>query len=54
VLEHNIVELKENHIPRGLVPLKRLFENNDVSRKYVIIKSRRSWNAILGQLQIPK
>jgi hypothetical protein len=33
VVGHNIVELKKNHIPRGLVPLERLFDNNDVSRK---------------------
>ena len=26
----DIVELKTNHIPRGLVPLERLFDNNDV------------------------
>jgi hypothetical protein len=30
---HNIVELNTNHIPRGLVPLERLFDINDVSRK---------------------
>jgi hypothetical protein len=27
------VELKTNHIPRGLVPLERLFDSNDVSRE---------------------
>jgi len=27
------VELNTNHIPKGLVPLKRLFENNVVSKK---------------------
>jgi hypothetical protein len=30
VVGHNIVELKTNHIPRGLVPLERLFDSNDV------------------------
>jgi hypothetical protein len=30
VVGHDIVELKTNHIPRGLVPLERLFDNNDV------------------------
>jgi hypothetical protein len=25
--------LKTNHIPKGLVPLERLFDNNDVSKK---------------------
>jgi hypothetical protein len=32
VVGHNIVELKTNHIPRGLVPLERLFDSHDVSR----------------------
>ena len=27
---HDIVELKTNHIPRGLVPLEILFDNNYV------------------------
>jgi hypothetical protein len=27
------VELKNNHIPRGLVPLERLFDNNDVYKE---------------------
>jgi hypothetical protein len=30
---HNIVELKTTHIPKGLVPLKMLFDNNYVSKK---------------------
>ena len=25
-----IIDLKTNHIPRGLVPLERLFDNNDI------------------------
>jgi hypothetical protein len=29
----DIVQLPSNHIPRGLVPLERLFDNNDVSVK---------------------
>jgi hypothetical protein len=33
VVGHVIVELKTNHIPRGLVPLERLFDSNDVSRE---------------------
>jgi hypothetical protein len=32
VTGHDIVEMKTNHIPRGLVPLESLFDNNDVSR----------------------
>jgi hypothetical protein len=30
VVGHDIVELKTNHIPRGLVPLEILFDSNDV------------------------
>jgi len=33
------VELKKNHIPKGLVPLERFFDNNDVSKK-VATKSK--------------
>ena len=28
-----IIEMKTNHIPKGLVPLERLFDNNDVYLK---------------------
>jgi hypothetical protein len=33
---HKIIELKTNHLPKGLVPLERFFDHNDVSRKVVI------------------
>jgi ribonuclease HI len=33
IAERNIVQLPSNHIPRGLVPLERLFDRNDVSLK---------------------
>jgi hypothetical protein len=33
---HTIIELKTNHMPKGLVPLERLFDHNDVSIKVVI------------------
>jgi len=36
IVGHKIIELKRNHLPKGLVPLERLFDHNDVSRKYVI------------------
>jgi hypothetical protein len=36
VAGHKIIELKTNHLPKGLVPLERLFDHNDVSRKVVI------------------
>jgi hypothetical protein len=29
----NIVQLPSNHIPKGLVPLERLFDRNDVAVK---------------------
>jgi hypothetical protein len=33
IAKRNIVQLPNNHIPRGLVPLERLFDRNDVSLK---------------------
>jgi hypothetical protein len=33
IAERNIVQLPNNHIPRGLVPLERIFDRNDVSLK---------------------
>jgi hypothetical protein len=33
IAERNIVQLPSNHIPRGLVPLERIFDRNDVSLK---------------------
>jgi ribonuclease HI len=30
IADHKIVQLPSNHIPKGLVPLERLFDNNDV------------------------
>jgi hypothetical protein len=33
IAERNIVQLPINHIPRGLVPLERIFDRNDVSLK---------------------
>ena len=29
IADHEIIELKTNHIPKGLVPLERTFDNND-------------------------
>jgi hypothetical protein len=31
--KNDIIQLPSNHIPRGLVPLKRLFDGNDVAVK---------------------
>jgi hypothetical protein len=33
IAKRNIVQLPSNHIPRGLVPLERLFDRNEVSLK---------------------
>jgi hypothetical protein len=30
IANHHIVQLPSNHIPKGLVPLERLFDINDV------------------------
>jgi hypothetical protein len=36
IVGHKIIELKTNHLPKGLVPLEILFDHNDVSIKDVI------------------
>jgi ribonuclease HI len=33
IVDHHIVQLPSNHIPKGLVPLERLFDNNDMAVK---------------------
>jgi hypothetical protein len=33
IANHQIIQLPSNHIPRGLVPLERLFDKNDVAVK---------------------
>ena len=33
IVEHDIVQLPSNHIPKGLFPLERLFDRNDVAIK---------------------
>jgi ribonuclease HI len=33
ITNHHIIQLPSNHIPRGLVPLERLFDKNDVAIK---------------------
>ena len=30
IVDHEIIELKTNHIPKGLVPLEILYDNKDV------------------------
>jgi hypothetical protein len=33
IVNHHIIQLPSNHIPKGLVPLERLFDGNDVAVK---------------------
>jgi hypothetical protein len=33
IANHKIMQLKDNHIPKGLVPLEKLFDNNYVASK---------------------
>jgi hypothetical protein len=33
IATHHFVHLPSNHIPKGLVPLERLFDGNDVAVK---------------------
>jgi hypothetical protein len=46
VVGHDIVELKTNHIPRGIVPLERLFDSNDVYKGAVHEGSGRRDNIL--------
>lgn len=32
IAEKNIIQLSTNSIPKGLVPLEELFDNNDVAK----------------------
>jgi hypothetical protein len=34
IANHHIVQLPRNHIPKGLVPLERLVDGNDVTIKF--------------------
>jgi hypothetical protein len=34
IAHHHIVHFPRNHIPKGLVPLERLFDTNDVEEKF--------------------
>jgi hypothetical protein len=49
------VELKTNHIPKGLVPLERLFDNNDVSKKSSIQSQEKDvFDCNIGTVADPK
>jgi len=55
VVGYNFVELKTNHIPRVLVLLERIFNNNYVSRKYVMkIQEQEVVDCNIGTIANPK
>ena len=39
---HKIIELKSNFIPKGLVPLKRIFSKDDTPLKPVVQSSKEN------------
>jgi hypothetical protein len=55
VVGHDILELKNNHIPRGIVPLERLFDRNDVSTE-VAMKNQEEeiTDCNIGTIENPK
>jgi hypothetical protein len=55
IADHKIIQLPSNHIPKGMVPLERLFDNNDVNVK--MSSSKENANLIdcnLGTKEEPK
>jgi hypothetical protein len=55
VVGHNIVELKKKHIPKGLVPLERLFDIYDVFREASIKnKEEEVMDCNIGTAEYPK
>lgn len=45
---HDIVQLRSNFIPRGLVPLKQIFDHNDVSTQPIfqlVLKNIKEHNS---------
>ena len=55
IVGQEIIDLKTNHIPRGLVPLERLFDNNDVYlRSDGKVKHKIQLIVILKHLQIQR
>ena len=39
---HNIIELKDNFIPKGLVPLERIFSKDDTPLKPIVQSSEEN------------
>ena len=50
IIEHEIIELKTNHISKGLIPLERLFDNNDFFMKLQLkVQKKAPWIATWEQ-----
>ena len=41
-IELEVIQLKENSIPRGLVPLEELFDQDDVVKKPTMVPTKAS------------
>jgi hypothetical protein len=55
VVGHDILELKTNHIPRGLVPLEILFDSNDFYKGDVIKNQEEAViDCNIGTIENPK
>ena len=55
IADHKIIELKGNHLPKGLVPLEKLFNNHDVLVKTMMQSIDESVvNVNIGTRENPK
>jgi hypothetical protein len=55
IVDHQIIQLPSNHIPRGLILLERLFDGNDVAvRGKVSGESDDTAECNIGTLEEPK
>lgn len=55
IVDHEIIQLKNNCIPKGLVPLEKLFENNNVAKNPGVKPSHEDVKDInFGTEQEPK
>ena len=55
IVGQDIIDLKTNHIPKGVVPLERLFDNNDVYlRSSGKIEAENTVDCNIGTFTNPK
>ena len=55
IADHEIIQLKNSCIPKGLVPLEKLFENNDVAKNLGVNPSHEDVEDInVGTKQEPR